>query len=120
MIAWSFDNDTKLICDRIDKERPHESAELYKDFLIKYEILFKRAAKSTSFIRIYNMLYGSFQAFLTYYIKLTHNKSINEETDFFVSYCAGAFTGLVTQEIQKDVSDYTDLTQKLVKGLKTI
>ena len=121
MIEWAFENETKQICNKIDYSNPTDSAEKYAEFLKKYDTLLVKAAASDDCLKIYNLIYKSFIAFITEFISGKRGNSSNgEEAEFFISYCASAFTGLVIIEIQKKERNYSELMKKLVKSLKTI
>ncbi len=119
MVNWAFENETKTICNNINDSNLSDSAEQYAEFLRRYDKLMRKASVTNNFIKIYNLLNESFKTFLNKYISIKHS-SENEDTDFFISYCASAFTGLVVLEIQKDASNYSALMKKLFKSIKSI
>lgn len=122
MIEWTFFNEIKKISEAYTIDDQNAIAKLFAEFLNKYDNLIRKASKSADFILINNLLFESFKNFLTDYISKKRNGkgSENYETDFFVSYCSGAFSGLVTKEITKLVSDYETLMTQFTKGLKQI
>ncbi len=122
MIAWAFKNETDNICKSINYSNLSETSALYSDFLKRYDALLKKAHKSSSFIKIYNLLNKSFYEFISAYVSGKHPDTAftTDEAEFFLAYCASAFTGLITTEIQKDERNYEELMQKMIKVIKTV
>ena len=120
MLKWAFKNETNIICSYQTESKWKESAELYINFLNKYDRLLRSAVKSSKFIYIYNLLKSSFDTYITSYFENKTNMSVNSKADveFLVNCLSNCFTGLVLEEIQKEKSDYTELLGKIVKGFK--
>ena len=121
MLEWAFENETKVICDAIGSAKTSELAELYAAFLKKYDTLLVKASRSDSFVNIYLLINDSFRTFINEYVfgKNSKEKRESEDKEFFISYCASAFAGLVTQEVLKEERDYGELIKKLFKSIKT-
>ena len=122
MIEWAFDNETKKICDSINNSKLTESAEMYAAFFKRYDTLLSKAIKTSDCIKIYNLINKSFYDFLAKYLSNRQGGASvkTEEGEFFLSYCAGASSGLVLQEIQKSDKDYSEVMKRLAKSLKNV
>lgn len=122
MVNWAFENETKIICNGINDSNLSYSAEQYAEFFRKYDTLMRKALVTNKFIKIYNLLNESFKTFISKYISVKHsdNGADSEDTDFFISYCASAFTGLAVLEVQKESPNYSALMKKLFKSIKSI
>ena len=121
MLEWAFESETDNVCDAIGSAKTSELAEMYAAFLKKYDTLLVKASRTDSFVNIYLLLNESFKTFINEYVfgKNSKEKRDSDDKDFFISYCASAFTGLVIQEILKDERDYGELIKKLFKSIKT-
>ncbi len=117
MLTFAFEKETEKICEYQANGSWHESAELYVDFLSKYDILIRKASASSKFMFIYNLVYNSFFEYIAAYLEKKGKKPLaSEESKFVVSCAASSFCGLVMLEIQKEKSDYEKLLNKITAG----
>lgn len=117
MIEWAFMNETEKICAVQTDGKWTESAELYVDFLNRYDTLLRSAAKSDRFILFFNCLTESFHRYINTYLEKRSGK-IKFDYEFLITAMASSFAGMVIAEIQKKESNYSELLNKITQGFK--
>lgn len=122
MLEWSFDNETKKICDSNDSDDWSESAEKYIAFFNKYDTMLRKSINSLNFVFIYNLIEKSFYDCISSCIAKKRCKEhiIGKNADFIISYTAGAFTALIVKTIQCEKSDYKKILNNLLTALQGV
>ena len=123
MLKWAFEDETKAICSKQIEGKWIESAELYVSFLNKYDKVLRSAAKSPSFIFMFNLINNSFFEYISAYLtnRLKSNPSATiSDNQFIISCLSNGFAGLVVAELQKPESDYASLLGKISRGFNII
>lgn len=118
MLTWAFESETASICNNQVAGKWVDSAQSYITFLNKYDLMLRKATKSSHFIFIFDLLYNSFYTYIDAYIeKRQGSRSVlNRDNAFLVSCLAASFGGLVVKELQKPESDYEGLLNKITAG----
>lgn len=122
MLKYSFETETKAICDEQIVGSWYDSAEIYVDFLNRYDTLLRKAAATSKFIFIYDLLFNSFDTYIKDYTEKKKGRptASTGNSKFLVDYTAAAFCGLVIIELQKEKSDYQTLLIHIAKSFKTL
>lgn len=122
MLSWTFDSETKKICDLQNPDKWEESEKMFVDFFNTYDLMFRKALKSAKFIFVINLIDKSFYDCITSYIaiKRREEKNFGKNADYVISYTAGAFTSLVIKTIQNEASDYETIFNNLSTSLQGI
>ena len=122
MLIWAFESEIKKICDLHKPNYWEESEKLFVEFFNTYDIMFRKALKSTKLIFVINLIDKSFYDCITSYIaiKRREEKNFGKNADYVISYTAGAFTSLVLKTIQNETSDYEAIFNNLSISLQGI
>lgn len=122
MLKWAFESETEVICAKQPEGKWIESAKLYVGFLDKYDAVLRSAAKSSSFIFIFNLINDSFNKYISAYLisRLKNPSATLSDNQFIVSCLSNGFAGLVIAELQKPRSDYETLLVKIARGFNLI
>ena len=122
MLIWAFESEIKKICEMQNPDNWAESEKHFVEFFNTYDIMFRKALKSTKLIFVINLIDKSFYDCITSYIttKRSEEKSFGKNADYVISYTAGAFTSLVLKTIQNETSDYETIFKNLSISLQGI
>lgn len=120
MLTWAFAEENDKICNHQQVGKWRESAEMYVDFLNRYDMLIRKAAVSPKALFVNNLLFNGFEKYITAYIRKKQGDAAteSEEARFYISFWAAGITELILLEVQKEESHYGRIAKKIGVALK--
>jgi AcrR family transcriptional regulator len=109
MLEWAFSVDTDFMCNKIrENDDLSQSAELFTQFMNKYDSLFKSAISTPHFIFVYNLLANVVYAVSrAYFTKLY--KVLNNSHEVLIKFWSNAILSYAVQELQQEDSNYDEV-----------
>ncbi|MBR3148786.1 MAG: TetR family transcriptional regulator [Eubacterium sp.] len=119
MLCYAFERETVKIYAAHEAENWTDYGEDYVSFFNRYDLLMRKAMKTTSFVLIYNLINNSFATCLRVYFEQKKGSQFAsaKSTDYLINLLSGAFTAQIVNELQKDESNYDEMFSKLGTAL---